>query len=299
MIRKPFIMALAATAFSIAAVAQAPDYSKVEIKTTQLGEGVYMLEGAGGNVGLSVGGDAVFMIDDQFAPLAPKIKAAVARLTSKPLKFLLNTHFHFDHTGGNEILGGEGALIFAHDNVRRRMSSDQLIGFINAKQPAATPAGLPVVTIASEIRFHINGEEIHAFHAPKAHTDGDLIVNFLKSDVVHMGDTFFNGFYPFIDASSGGSAEGVVAAVDRVLLMVGEKTKIIPGHGPLATRADLLAYRNMLETVTAQVKALRRAGRTDTEIIAAKPTAAFDAAWGGGFIKPDAFVTMVLGATDR
>jgi glyoxylase-like metal-dependent hydrolase (beta-lactamase superfamily II) len=286
---------------TMAAHAQGSDFSKVEIQTQKLTDNVYMLMGAGGNIGVSVGEDAVFLIDDQFAPMAPKIKAAVARITSKPVQFLLNTHFHYDHTGGNEAFGGDGALIVAHDNVRRRMSSLQLITLLgNTSRQAPSPkVALPVVTVAQDITFHINGDEVHAFHVPRAHTDGDLIVHFRKADVVHMGDTFFNGFYPFIDVSSGGTADGFIAAADRVLALAGERTRIIPGHGPLAGKADLQACRDMLAAVTQRIKDLRRSGQTDTQIREAKPTADFDARFGGGFIKPEGFVQMMLDAVQR
>jgi len=180
--------------------------------------------------------------------------------------------------------------------VRRRMSSDQLVSFVGAssKQPAAPKAALPVVTVAGEVTFHINGDEVHAFHVPRAHTDGDLIVHFRKSDVVHMGDVYFNGNYPFIDGSSGGSADGVLAAADRVLALAGERTRIIPGHGPLSSRAELQAWRAMLGTVVQRIKDLRRAGKSDAEIRAARPASEFDARYGNGFIKPEAFVQMLL-----
>ena len=290
-----------AAALALGAQAQGQDYSQVEIQTRKLNDSTYMLVGAGGNIGLSVGEDAVFLIDDQFAPLAPKIKAAVARITNKPVQFLLNTHFHFDHTGGNEAFGKDGALIVAHDNVRRRMTSNQLIAMVgsSARQDASPKVALPVVTVSNDIGFNINGEELRAFHVPRAHTDGDLIVHFRKGDIVHMGDTFFNGMYPFIDSSSGGTADGVVAAADRVLALAGEQTRIIPGHGPLAGKADLQAYRDMLATVTQRLKDLRRSGQTDTQIRAAKPAADFDAKFGNGFIKPDGFVQMMLDAIPK
>ena len=290
---------VASLAFAGAAWAQ--DFSKVEIKTEKLSETTYMLVGAGGNIGLSVGEDAVFVIDDQFAPLAAKIKAAIARITPKPVQFVLNTHFHFDHTGGNEAFGKDGALIVAHDNVRRRMSRDQLISFVTSSspQPASPKVALPVITVAGEITFHINGEEVHAFHVPRAHTDGDLIVHLRKSDVVHMGDVYFNGAYPFIDVSSGGSADGVIAAADRVLALATDQTKIIPGHGPLSTRAELQAYRQMLATVVQRIKDLRRAGQSDDQIRSAKPAAEFDARLGNGFIKSEPFVQMMLAAVPR
>ena len=288
---------LAGLLFAPLAQAQ-QDFSKVEIKADKLNETTWMLTGAGGNIGLSVGEDAVFLIDDQYAPLAPKIKAAIARITSKPVQFVLNTHFHFDHTGGNEAFGKDGALIVAHDNVRRRMSRDQLISLVNttAPQPASPKVALPVITVAGEITFHINGDEVHAFHVPRAHTDGDLVVHFRQSDVVHMGDTFFNGSYPFIDVSSGGSADGIVAAADRVLALATDKTKIIPGHGPLASKADLQAYRDLLATVSQRIRDLRRAGKSDADIRAAKPAADFDARYGKGFITPELFVQMMLAA---
>lgn len=299
MLRLYTLFALALLAFGVQA--QGMDFSKVEIQAQKLNDTTWMLMGAGGNLGLSVGEDAVFLIDDQFAPMAPKIKAAIAKLTTKPVQFLLNTHFHFDHTGGNEAFSKEGAWIVAHDNVRRRMSTDQLISLVGntSKQNASPKAALPVVTVAGEISFHINGDEVHAFHVPRAHTDGDLIVHFRKGDVVHMGDTFFNGSYPFIDTSSGGTADGLVAAADRVLALATDKTRIIPGHGPLAGKADLQAYRDLVATVTQRIKALRAQGQSDEQIRTAQPAAEFDAKYGGGFIKPAQFVQMMLGAIPK
>ena len=291
-------LALGFTLTSLTTTAPAQDFSKVEIQTQKLSDSTYMLTGAGGNIGLSVGEDAVFVIDDQFAPLAAKIKAAIARITAKPVQFVLNTHFHFDHTGGNEAFGKDGALIVAHDNVRRRMSRDQLISLVNTTMPqsASPKVALPVITVTGELTFHINGDEVHAFHVPRAHTDGDLVVHFRNSDVVHMGDTFFNGSYPFIDVSSGGSADGIVAAADRVLALATDKTKIIPGHGPLASKADLQTYRDLVASVSQRIRALRRDGKSDADIRAAKPAADFDARYGQGFIKPEQFVQMMLAA---
>ena len=291
---------IAASCLAMASVVLAQqDLSKVEVKTEKLTDTIYMLVGAGGNVAVSAGPDAVFVIDDQFAPMAPKLKAAMARISSKPVQFILNTHFHFDHTGGNEIFAGEGALIVAHDNVRRRMSSEQFMSFIGARQAASPKQALPVVTVASQISFHLNGEEVQAFHVPAAHTDGDMVVHFRGSNVVHMGDTFFNGMYPFIDGSSGGTADGVVAAADRVLALANDQTRIIPGHGPLASKADLLAYRNMLATVAQRIKEQRRAGKSDVDIRGAGITADFDARFGNGFIKPEMFLQMMLGVIAR
>lgn len=295
-----FALVLASLAvLASATAAQAQDYGKVEIKSEKLNATTWMLMGAGGNIGLSAGEDAVFVIDDQFAELAPKIKAAIAGITGKPVQFLLNTHFHGDHTGGNEAFGSAGTLIVAHDNVRRRLSGEQLVSFFGSRKPASPKAALPVVTVAEAVTFHINGEELQAFHVPHAHTDGDLIVHFRRGDIIHMGDTFFNGFYPFIDTGNGGSPDGVVAAADRVLALASAKTQIIPGHGPLANKAQLKVYRDMLATVTQRIKDLRRAGKSDAEVRAAKPSADFDTAWGGGFIPPERFVQMMMDGIPR
>ena len=291
-----FLRAAAASLALLAGQALAQqDFSKVEIEATRLTETTYMLTGAGGNIGLSVGEDAAFVIDDQFAPLTDRINAAIAKITPKAVRFVLNTHWHFDHTGGNENFGKAGALIVAHENVRRRMSSDQFIEFMKMKQAPSPKAALPVVTFNGAVSFHINGEEIRAIHVPHAHTDGDTIVHFLGSDVIHMGDVYFNGLYPFIDTSSGGTIDGVVAACDQVLRIATDRTRIIPGHGPLSNRAELQAYRDMLATVSARVRKLLGEGRTVEEIAAANVTADFDDRWGKGFIKPPRFAEMVAG----
>jgi cyclase len=289
---KRFIAAAAFALATIPALAQ-QDFSKVEIKATRITNTTYMLTGAGGNIGLSVGDDAVFIVDDQFAPLTPKIVAAIAQVTPKPIKFVLNTHWHFDHTGGNENLGKAGALILAHHNVRKRMSTEQLIDFLNMKTKPDPKDALPVVTFSADMSLHLNGEEIRAIHMPNAHTDGDSVVHYTGSDVIHMGDIYFNGFYPFIDAESGGSADGVVAACDRVLAIATEKTRIIPGHGPLSNTAELKAFRDMVATISGRVKALVAQGKSLEDIKAAKVSADHDEKWGKGFIKPERFAEML------
>jgi glyoxylase-like metal-dependent hydrolase (beta-lactamase superfamily II) len=273
--------------------AAAQNFDKVEIKTEKLAGGIYMLTGSGGNIGLGVGEDAVFLIDDQYAPLTPKIVAAIAALTPQPVKFVLNTHWHMDHVGGNENLGKTGALIVAHENVRRRMSSEQFIAAFKQKVEPSPKIALPVVTFAESVSFHLNGDEIDAFHVARAHTDGDAVVYFHKANVVHMGDVFFNGYYPFIDLSSGGSINGTIAAVDRVLPMIDDNTKVIPGHGPLSDKAGLAAYRKMLAGIRDRVQAQLSAGKSLQETIAANPSAEFDEAWGKGYLKPAQFVETV------
>lgn len=271
------------------------DFSKVEIATTRLSDGLYILEGAGGNMAVSIGEDAVFLVDDQYAPLTERIVAAIARLTPKPVRFVLNTHWHGDHTGGNENLGRSGAIIVAHDNVRRRMSAEQFNEMFGSKTPPSPHGALPVVTFSGgTVTFHLNGEELRATHAPNAHTDGDTIVHFVKADVIHSGDIVWNGRYPFIDASSGGSVDGTIAACDRILEMSTERTRIIAGHGPsLTSPADVRAYRDMLAAVSTRVKALVAQGKTLEEIKAAKVSADFDEKWGKGSIKPERFAEML------
>jgi glyoxylase-like metal-dependent hydrolase (beta-lactamase superfamily II) len=277
----------------LAPAPQEQDFSKVEIKTERVADGVYVLEGAGGNIGVSAGDDGVFLIDDEYAPLTDKIKAAIQAISDKPIRFLLNTHWHGDHTGGNENLGKAGVLIVASENVRKRMNAEQFVEAFGEKVPPAPAAALPVVTFSDSVTFHMNGDEIQAFHVAPAHTDGDAMIHFHKANVVHMGDVFFNGLYPFIDVSSGGNLDGMIAATDRVLAFADGATRIIPGHGPVGDRAALLNYRDMLAAVRHEIKPLIGAGKTRAEVLATKPTKEFDAKWGKGFIKPDVFAGLV------
>jgi glyoxylase-like metal-dependent hydrolase (beta-lactamase superfamily II) len=287
---------LAAAGLFITSAHAQQNFDKVEIKIEKLSPNTYVLFGAGGNIGVSVGDDALFLIDDQYAPLTPKILAALKTLTDKPIKFLLNTHWHGDHTGGNENMGKQGVVLVAHDNVYKRMSSEQFIRLLQSKVPPSPKEALPVVTFSSDVTFHLNGDDIVGTHVQPAHTDGDTIVHFRKANVIHMGDTYFNGWYPFIDVSSGGNPDGVIAVADKVLAMADDSTKIIPGHGPVSSKAELKAYRDMLTTVTGRVKALMKAGKKLDEIKAANPSAEFDEKWGKAFISPGRFVEMLVAA---
>jgi len=271
-------------------------FDKVEIKTIKLGHGIYMLMGSGGNIGVSVGDDGVFMIDDQFAPLAPKIKTAIAKLSKKPVKFMINTHWHFDHTGSNESFAKDGVIIVAHNNVRKRMSKDGFIKAFNKKVPASPAVALPIISFSDEITFHFNSLDIEVIHKSNAHTDGDSLVFFKSANVIHMGDTFFNGLYPFIDASSEGSIDGMIKAADYVLSIADDKTKIIPGHGPLGDKKSLKAYRKMLVTVRDRMQKLMDEGKSLEQIIALKPNADFDKTWGQAFLKPDVFLKILNSA---
>ena len=266
---------------------------EVEIKVQQLTEHVYMLEGRGGNIGLSIGDDGVFMIDDQYAPLTPAILEAIGRLTDQPVKFVLNTHWHGDHTGGNENLGKAGAIIIAYDKVRERMSTEQFRKLIGGRTPPAADAALPMVTFNDRISLFMNDDEIQAFHVAPAHTDTDSMIYFSSADVLHMGDVFFNKRFPFIDVDLGGSIDGTIAAANLALEMTTEKTKIIPGHGPLASRQDLMDYRDILLTVRNSVAELIGRNCTLEEVLAEKLTESLDETWNWNFINGDTLVSVI------
>tara|TARA_R110000772_G_scaffold44732_18_gene102869 strand:- start:2790 stop:3740 length:951 start_codon:yes stop_codon:yes gene_type:complete len=266
-------------------------FATVEIKAEPLADGVAVLFGAGGNIGVSYGPDGTVLIDDQFAPLTPKIQAAITALGAEPVKYLINTHWHGDHSGGNENFGKAGALIMAHDHVRERMMGAQNSG--KGNDPASPKEALPVVTYHDGLKLHLNGDEVHVKHMKHAHTDGDSIVFWKKANVIHMGDTYFNKVtLPFIDIDSGGNAMGILAAAETALAMVDDNSKIIPGHGPMATKADLTGYRDMLKSVIGAVEKARGEGKTLEQIQAMKPAAEWDTNK-DAFVKGDAFVEAV------
>ncbi|MFQ5562822.1 MAG: MBL fold metallo-hydrolase [Parvularculaceae bacterium] len=262
------------------------DFSKVEIEVIETAGGVYMLQGAGGNIGLSAGEDGAFVIDDQFAPLTEKIMAAIKTVTDAPVDYVLNTHYHGDHTGGNENFGEAGATIVAHDNVRKRLKEG--VKRENRTVPPSPEGALPVITFSDTVTFHWNGHEVFVFHVDNAHTDGDGIVYFRDINVIHMGDVFFNGFYPFIDLAGGGGLNGYIAAQEYVLSMIDDDTKIIPGHGPLAGKADLERTLATLKSVRAKVQEAIDAGLNEEETVKADPLKDLNETWGQGFINGEA-----------
>jgi glyoxylase-like metal-dependent hydrolase (beta-lactamase superfamily II) len=269
--------------------AQQPD---PDLKTIKVADNIYMLQGNGGNIGVMTGEDGVFMIDDQFAASNPAIMAAIAKISDKAVKFLVNTHWHPDHTGGNELLGKAGSIIVAQDNVRKTLSGEQFTEYFNRTSEPLSKEGLPVITFADAVTFHYNGDDIYVAHTPPAHTDGDAAVFFKNANVVHAGDVVTVGRYPFIDYQRGGSAEGYIAAVRKLIDTVDDNTKIIPGHGPLCDRKYLGQFHDMLAAVTGRIKGMKDTGSALEEIVASKPTAEFDANYAGS-VKPDDFVTLV------
>lgn len=268
----------------------------VKIKTIPVADNIFMLTGKGGNIGLFTGDDGTFIIDDQFAPLTQKILKAVKAAGGETPRFLINTHFHGDHTGGNENLGKEGALIVAHDNVRVRMLSGAFIKAFGVKISPAEKEALPVMTFSKDMQFHINNESVKAIHAPAAHTDGDSFIHFKNANVIHADDTFFNGFYPFIDADHGGSLPGMIKATDAMLAITDSYSKIIPGHGPLADRNDLQAYRDMLNTAYNRLLKLKNEGVSVEDAIIKAPLEDLEAQWGGGIFKGEKWISIVYPA---
>ncbi len=299
--RRPMILTLTCAAMLglggvIASTANAQrDFSAVEVTAQEIAPGVAVLFGAGGNIGVSHGDDATVIIDDQFAPLSGKIETAISGLGATPVKYVVNTHWHFDHTGGNEHFGGTGATIFAHDNVRVRMAAGGTAGG-NTTPPAPAEA-LPVVTYAQGLRIHLNDDTMNLMYLGGGHTDGDSVVIWEKANVVHMGDLYFKiAGYPFIDVNSGGSVYNAMRSLDLVIAMIDTDTKVIPGHGPMSNMAELVAYRAMIGEAVSRVEAVKSQGKTLEEAVAAKPLAGIDRGE-GGFISADAFVTAIWNST--
>jgi len=279
--RKLFF-AVVLVCLSLAAFAQDDDFSKVQMKVTKVAGNVYMLEGSGGNIGASVGEDGIVIVDDQFAPLADKIKAALKGVTNKPVRFVINTHFHGDHTGGNAIFQKDAPVI-AQDNVRKRLEAGG-----GDRKPAPKDA-LPIITFDHDVTVHLNGEDIHALHFASGHTDGDSIIFFPKSNVVHMGDDFVTYGFPFIDLKSGGSVEGMIAAVDDVVGKLPADVKVIPGHGPISNLDDVRKFSAMLKATLAAIQNALKQGKTLDQMKQEKILAPWDK-WSGDFIKTDGFI---------
>ncbi len=270
------------------------DFSDVTITTEQVTDNIYMLQGAGGNIAILTGEDGTLMVDDQFAPLSEKIMAAIKDISDNSVHYLLNTHWHGDHTGGNENFANAGATIIAHDNVRKRLSTENVRPF-GRTTPASPEAAWPQLTFNDEMHIHYNNENIHLIHNHNAHTDGDAFVYFSDSNVLHMGDCFFKDRFPYIDRDMGGSPDGYIKAVSQAILITDTDTKIIPGHGALASKEDLLNYYNMLITMRDRVKKSINDGQSMEEALAANLTEGYES-WGTGFINDEAIVKVLYGA---
>ena len=270
MTRLGVLAAVAFVAIFLTAAAAPPpvDPATVTIETTKLSPGVAVIFGQGGNIGVSYGPDGTVLIDDQLAPLTPKITAAAAALDQRPIRFVINTHWHFDHSGGNENLGKAGAVILAHDNVRTRMSTDQVIQAFDYAFPPSPIEALPLITFAEGVVFHLNGDTLKVVHIAAAHTDGDAMVKWEKANVLHTGDVFNRSGAPFIDRSSGGTMTGMIDAMNVAIALTDGSTKVIPGHGPVGTRADMVAYRDALKAILARVATERKAGKTLEQVSA-------------------------------
>lgn len=276
----------------LAPAASSQDFSKVQIKTSKVAGNVYVLEGAGGNIGVSVGADGILIVDDQFAPLAEKIRAALKTLDQGKLRFVLNTHWHGDHTGGNASFGHDAPII-AHDNVRKRLSTEQRSEFFKQTTPPAPAEALPVITFDQSLSVHFNGEEIRVIHFPHGHTDGDSVIFFTGSNVVHLGDDFFAGSFPFVDLESGGSVQGLIKNIEELIPKIPAGAKLIPGHGPVSTVDDLKLYHRMLLETTAIVRKQMADGKTLDQI---KQQGLPDEwkSWGVAFIKTDMWLEIIF-----
>jgi cyclase len=292
--KRSFVIALLLCAPLL--LAQDNNFDKVQIKVHAVSGSVYMLEGSGGNIGVSVGDDGIVIVDDEFAPLAPKIKAALKGISDKPVRFVLNTHWHGDHVGGNAQFGTESTII-AQENVRERMKTGSTVPGRETK-PYPKEA-LPIITFNDRATVHLNGEDIRAMHFPAGHTDGDSIIYFTKSNVIHMGDDFVRYGFPFVDLQSGGSVEGMLAAVDKIIATFPADTKVIPGHGDLSTVADMKAYADMLRETLAKVQAGIQQGKSLDQLKQEKVLAGYEK-WNGDFISSDKWVeTLYHDLTDK
>ena len=269
------------------------DWDAVQIETTRVSDNVYMLKGSGGNIGVIVGEDGVLLVDDQYAPLADKIKTAIAAISDQPVRYIINTHWHGDHMGGNEVFAGDGSIIIAHDNVRTRISTDQFMSFHQREVKARPEIAWPIITFSQNLTYYFNDEEIHIRYTNPAHTDGDAVVFFKKANVIHMGDTFVRYGYPFVDNSAGGSITGMIENLDRTIELIDDDTKVIPGHGDLANKSDMVKFRDVLKEIVNGVKKGVDEGKSLDEIQNSKITEKFDPDYEGAFIKAKDFVTFV------
>jgi glyoxylase-like metal-dependent hydrolase (beta-lactamase superfamily II) len=290
------MMALSAPAFAQAPAAsppRPPDFSKVEIKTTGLGDNMYMLEGQGGNITVAVAKDGIIMVDGEYAPLHDKIKAAIAEVSNRPIKYLINTHFHADHTGGNEPFARDSVTVVSEANVKKRLAAGTTNGLTGAKTPPAPEGAWPSKTYTGAFKIRLDGRVADLEHIANAHTDGDTYIWFKTANVLSTGDTFTNGRYPNIDFANGGNIKGMIAATDAYLKLTNAKTRIVPGHGPLADKPALIEYRTMLIAARDRMAKLVKDGKSEDDVVAAKPFADLDAKWASTELASKNFIRVV------
>jgi cyclase len=292
--RKACFCLLATSCLSIIAAAQHEDFSKVEMKVSKVAGNVYTLEGSGGNIGASVGEDGIVIVDDQYAPLAEKIQAALKGITDKPLRFVINTHYHEDHTGGNALFQKQAPII-AHENVRKRLQEGGTAGNLGAVKFESKPApkeALPIITFDHDVTVHLNGEDIRALHFPSGHTDGDSVIFFPKSNVVHMGDDFVTYGFPFVDLSGGGSVQSMIAALEEILSKLPPDVKVIPGHGPVSSLDDVRRYVAMLKETRGAVEAGVKQGKSLDQLKQENVLAQWQT-WSGDFITAEQWLVTL------
>jgi cyclase len=278
---------LVALSVTVDATPQTPPKFDTSLQTSGLGEQLYLIEGAGGNVLVFVWDDGVLLVDDKLPPSSASLKVAVAAITPKPVRFVVNTHWHPDHRGGNAALAADGAVIVAHENVRRRMSVDGFIAVFGREHKAQPAEALPVVTFTRDVTFHLGGEQISVIHVDAAHTDGDSFVRFHDANVLHLGDVYLNRSYPVIDYNNGGSYSGIIAAVGRAMEIADPRTRIVPGHGPVTDERELARWRDMLGAILERVRRAVTLGKTLEALKAERPTREWDAGMSRSFVTPD------------
>jgi cyclase len=284
---KRILILLTVSTLSFAGTPQKPPQFDPDIKTVKLTDSLYLLEGAGGNVAAFVWEEGVLLIDDKIAPASPKVRAAIAAITPKPIRFVVNSHWHRDHSGGNEALATDGAVIVAHENVRKRMSVESLIAVFDRKIPASPPKALPIVTFTRDVAFHLGGEEISVVHVAAAHTDSDSFVRFRNANVLHLGDCYLNDSFPVVDSVNGGSLSGLVDALDTALGMLDRQTRIIPGHGAVASEQGLREWRDMVATISDRVTKAAAAGKSLEQIKAERPARQWEGRFTSSFVTSD------------
>jgi cyclase len=294
-LQRTFFAGVVACLWVAAASAQAPDYSKLEYRSEKLADNLFVLFGGGGNIAVLTGPEGAFVVDSDVVEMSPKLRAVLSLVSDKPARFLVNTHFHFDHAGGNTTLGRGNTVIVAHDNVRKHLKTRQVVnvGVDIITEPTARE-GLPVITFDDGVRFHVNDEEVAVTHVQQAHTDSDAFVFFSKANVLHTGDLFMSNGYPFVDLGNGGTLDGLIAAHARALTLCNDQTRVIPGHGPLVGKAELQAYHDMLVVLRQRVAGLVKKGSSLEQVKAAAPTREYEARWGKGFVSSEAFLQRVF-----